>query len=96
MPSEPTCSVSIAMFQIVDGAGGRGQMEDVIHFAKVEGPANILLAKLEAWLVPQMRDVLHAAGQQIVGADDRVALRQQGVAQDATPESPHRLSPAHA
>ena len=31
-----------------------------------------------------MRDVLHAAGQQIVGADHRVALRQQGIAQVGT------------
>ncbi len=54
-------------------------MEDVIHFAEVEGARYIVFAKLEARLIPQMGDVLHPARQQIIGANYRMTLRQQGV-----------------
>ena len=43
--------------------------------------ADILLQKLEARFVRQMFEVLHAAGQQIVGTNHGVPFRQQGVAQ---------------
>ena len=64
------------VFEIIDRARGRGEMKHIIYLAEIERPSHILLAKLEARLIAQMRDVLHAAGEQIVGTNHRIALRQ--------------------
>ncbi len=56
-------------------------MENVVDVAEVEGLADVLLEELEARLVAQMGDVLACAGEQIVGANDGVALAEQRVAQ---------------
>jgi hypothetical protein len=55
-------------------------MIDVIDLAEIEGLANILLAKFEARFLPQVRDIQNIAGHQVVGTDNGMALRQQGVA----------------
>src|SRR5579875_2926827 len=69
------------MPEIVDRAGGRGKMKDVIDPAEVEGPANVLFAKFEARFAAQVGDVLEAPGEQVVGANHRVAPGQQSVTQ---------------
>ena len=68
------------MFQVVDGAGGRSEVKNVIDLAEVKRPAHILFPKLETRLVTQVGDVLQAAGKKIVGADHGVILCQQRIA----------------
>src|ERR1035438_1803463 len=69
------------MLEIIHWAGGRREVEDIVNLAGIERPADILLKKGESRLVAEMREVLHPSSQQIIGADHRVALRQQGIAQ---------------
>src|SRR5580693_9188594 len=56
-------------------------MKHVIEWAPFAGLANIFFDKLEARIIPQMIEVAHPPGQQIVGRDDRIALAEQSVAQ---------------
>jgi len=56
-------------------------MENVLDSAAtVEGLADILLEEFEARLVPEMSDVLHPSGQEIVSANHGVAFAQQRIA----------------
>ena len=64
------------VLQIIDGAGGRSEVEDIIDLAEIERLADILLAKLESRLLAKMGDVLHSAGQQIVRTQNGMSIGQ--------------------
>ena len=67
-------------FQIINRAGRRREMPDVIHRAFQEQEfGDILLNELELRIAAEVRDVVHAAGDEIVYADDFVAARDQQV-----------------
>jgi len=53
---------------VVDGGGGAGQVVDLVHL-HVEGEGDVVAQELEVGVVEQVRDVLLAAGEQVVGAD---------------------------
>ncbi len=69
------------MLQVVNRAGGRSQVENIVNFAEIEGLADILLHKFEARVIIQMLNIRPTSSQQIVGTHDGMALRQQRVAQ---------------
>jgi hypothetical protein len=56
-------------------------VKDVIHLAGVEWRAYVLLQELKVRFVRQMREVLHATREEIVGTHNAVAIRQQCIAQ---------------
>src|SRR5215469_2619673 len=56
-------------------------MENVVDLAAVERPVDIQLLKFEITFSAQVLDVRRAPGEEIVHGDDRVAFRQQRVAQ---------------
>ena len=64
---------------VVDGAGGRGEVEDVVDVAGIEGLRNVVIDKAEARFVLEMGEVCRVAGAQVVDADDDVPLAEQGV-----------------
>ena len=68
--------------QIINRAGGRREMPDEIHrpFEKNK-LGNVLLDELEIRIAAEVRDVVHAAGDKIVNADDLVAARNEEVGQ---------------
>lgn len=66
---------------VIDRAGGRSEVEDVIHLAGIKRLTDIRPKKLEAWLVRQVRQVLHPAGQQVMGTDYRTSVRKNRVTQ---------------
>jgi hypothetical protein len=61
---------------IVNGAGGRGKVKNIIDLAAIERFADVQLPKLEAAFVAEMVDIVGAAGKQVINGDDRVAFRQ--------------------
>ena len=65
---------------VVDGAGGRGEVEDVVDLAEIEGLADVLLDEAEARLVLEMSEVGEIAGAEVIDADDGVAFGEQSVA----------------
>ena len=69
-------------FQIINRAGGRGEMPDVIHRPIQENKfGDVLLDEFEIRVAAQVRDVVHRARDEIINADDLVPARQQQVAQ---------------
>ena len=67
-------------FQVVNRAGRRGEMPDVIHRAVEENKlGDVLLDELEIPVAAEVRDVVHRAGDKIVEADDLVAARQKQI-----------------
>ena len=57
-------------------------MPDVIHRRVEENKfGDVLLDELEIRVAAEVRDVVHAAGDKIVNADDLVAAREQQVGQ---------------
>src|ERR1044071_6777203 len=70
-----------AILHVIDGAGGRGEIEDVVELAAVERSADILLEEFEARLVCKVRDVVARSGEQVVDAENRLSLRQEGIAE---------------
>ena len=71
--------------QIINRAGGRGKMPDVIHRAVEENKfRHVLLDEFEIRVAAEVRDVVHRAGDKIVEADDFVAARQQQIGQVRT------------
>jgi hypothetical protein len=59
-------------------------VKNIVDLARIEDVADILLEKLKARLVPQVREVLYAPSQQVVGTHHRVPFRQQSIAQMGT------------
>ena len=67
---------------IIDGAGRRSEMPDEIHRAtQINKFGNILANEPEIRIPSEMRDVIHAAGDQIVDGDDAVAAREKQINQ---------------
>src|SRR5215469_18480884 len=58
------------MLQVIDRTSRRSEVKDVIDLAGIEWHADVLMQKLETRLIRQRREIVHASGQQIVGADD--------------------------
>jgi len=56
-------------------------MEDVLDGAGIEWETNIPLQQLEPWLGCEMRDVVSAAGDEVVGADNSVAFSEESLAE---------------
>jgi hypothetical protein len=51
-------------------------MEDVIDLAEIERPADVLLVEVESRLTAEMSNVFDAAREQVVRANDGVAIGQ--------------------
>ena len=69
-------------FQIINRTGGRGEVPDVVHRAVQEDElGHILLDEFEIPVAGQVRDVVHAAGDEIINANDAVAAREQQVSE---------------
>ncbi len=69
------------MLKIVIGAGRRGKVEDGINRAgDIDILADVMLDEAEPVVPIQMGDIVHAAGNKIIHADDRVPLGDEAVA----------------
>ena len=69
-------------FEVIHRAGGRGEMPDEIHRLLEEDElSDILLNELEGRVPTEVSNVLDAAGDEVIQADDPVAARQQKVGQ---------------
>jgi hypothetical protein len=73
-----------AKAEILRGAGGRRQVEDVVHRAQIEGLADVALFKLEARMCGQVGNVVAIASAEIVDANYGVALGQQAICEVRT------------
>ena len=64
--------------QIIDRAGGRGEVPDVIDgFVKENEFSDVLLNEAEILISTEVRDVVRAAGDEIIKADDFVAFGEK-------------------
>ena len=72
-------------FQIINRAGGRREVPDVIHrLVEKEEFGDVLLDEFEVRVAGQMGNIVHRAGDKIVNADDLVAARQEQIGQVRT------------
>src|SRR5271166_4347682 len=70
------------MGQVVDRAGGAGEMEHVLHRAvDLHRLGDVVLQKPEAGVIGQMIDVPPRSRQQIVDADDLMPLGEEALAE---------------
>jgi hypothetical protein len=70
---------------VVDGARGASQVVDLVDF-HIKRERHVVADDLEARIGNEMRDVPAAAGEEIVDADDFVALGQKPFAQERAEE----------
>ena len=74
--------------QVIHRAGGGREMPDVIHRAVEEEEfRHVLLDEFEIPTAPQVGDVVHAAGDEIINADDAMPAREQQVGEMGRQES---------
>ena len=74
--------------QVINRAGGRGEVPDVIHRTVEEDEfRHVLLDEFEVRVAAEVDDVVHRAGDKIVEADDFVAARQKQIRQMRAEES---------
>ena len=66
---------------VVDGAAWRGEVEDEVDRAGIEGGADVLLKEGEAGLAGEVGEVGQVAGCEVVYAEHRVALREERIGQ---------------
>ncbi len=66
-----------AVLHVVHRAGGRSEVEDVIHLAVIEGLVHVLLAEFEASVVAEMFEIVRAAGEEIIHRDHVMAVAEQ-------------------
>ena len=64
---------------VVDGAGRRGEVEDEIDFARVEGFGDVVFEEAEAAFALEMAEVGEFARAEVIDTDDRVSCSEQGV-----------------
>ena len=64
---------------VVDGAGGRGEVEDEVDGAGVEGRADVLLEEAEARIRWRDGRGSPVAGAEVIDADDGVAVGEESV-----------------
>ncbi len=65
--------------RVVGGAGRRGEVEDEIDFAGVEGLSDVLFEEAEAAFALEVAEVGEAAGAQVIDTDDRISCCKQSV-----------------
>ena len=69
-------------FQIINRAGGRRKVPDVVHRRiKKKKFGDVLLDKFEIGIPAEMRNVVHGTGDKIINADDFMAARQKQIGQ---------------
>ena len=74
--------------QIIDGAGGRREVEDDVHLAgDVEVLGDVLLDEAVVRITLQVVEVGRVAGDEVVHADDAESFRQKTVGEMAAQES---------
>ena len=71
---------------IVDGRSRAGEIVDLVHL-DIERKGHVVTNELEARVAEQMRDVGLGAGEEIVDANDIVALSKEPVTKVRTEES---------
>jgi len=64
---------------VVHRAGGRGEVEHIVHRPDVEGLADVLFDKAETRLLRKMREIRRVAGAEVVDADNGVAFGEKRV-----------------
>jgi len=65
-------------FEIINRAGGRRKVPDIIHrHIEKNKVGDVLLDEFEIRIAAEVRDVVHAAGDKIVNADDFMAAREK-------------------
>jgi hypothetical protein len=66
--------------EIIDGAGRRGEMEDVIDGAgEVDELGDVVVDEVEVLVAGEMGDVVGIAGDEVVHGDDAMALGEESV-----------------
>ena len=71
---------------VVDGGGGAGQVMDFVHL-HVQREGDVVAQEFKVRVVEQVGDVVLGAGEEVVDADDVVALGQQALAEVAAQEA---------
>ena len=75
-------------FQVINRAGGRSEMPDVIHRpVKKNELGYVLLDEPEMGVAGQMVDVVFGAGDEVINAYDFVAAREQQIGQVGAEEA---------
>src|ERR1700730_9173811 len=64
---------------VVDGAGRRGEVEDEIDFACVEGFRDVVFEEAEAAFAFEVAEVGEFTRAEVIDTDDRVSCSEQGV-----------------
>jgi hypothetical protein len=65
--------------EIFRGAGGRSEIEYVVHRAGIEGLADVFLRKFEARLMGKVGQVFSVAGREVVNAENGVSFGQESI-----------------
>jgi hypothetical protein len=68
------------MNAVIHRAGGRGEVENVLYLAAIEGLADVLLVELEARFAAQVIHIGGVSREQVVYGRYGMAFRQEGVA----------------
>src|SRR5206468_2075075 len=66
---------------VVNGAGRRGEVEDELDRAGIEGGANVLVEELEARLGAKVSEIGHVTSGEVVDAHDGIPLGQERIGQ---------------
>ena len=79
------------MLQVIDRAGRRGEVQDVVDRpVDLERMRDVVADEGEAVVAAQMLDVGRAAGDEVIDADDFVALGAGSARTDGSRRSPRR------
>src|ERR1700679_4249427 len=68
-----------AQAQVLRRACRGSKIEDVVHWSRVEGLADILLFKTKARFAPQVGQIIEIAGGEIVDSENRMTGGQQAI-----------------
>jgi len=68
------------MLKVIDRAGRRCEVKQIVDLPGIEGLADILLQKFKSRFATEVCEVFHASGQQVVGTHYGVFLGQHGIA----------------
>ncbi len=71
---------------IMDGRGRAGQVVDLVHL-HVKGEGDVVAHQLEVGVVEQVGDVVLGAGEEVINADDVMAVGEEAFAQVAAQEA---------
>ena len=88
VPERPDLERRDGMGQVIDGAGRAREMQHVVDRpVDLDRLGDIVLDELERRVGRQVRDVAATAGQQVVHADDLVAVAEEPLAKMRPDES---------